>query len=819
MLRNLVIENFGSYQGFSGLDEKNNFKKMNIIYGANYSGKTTLSRIFALLKNKDDPENYLNPSFNLIFDDEEINSSNFKCNSKELLVFNKDFINENLSFLVFNDYGSGSIKSFDAVVIGKDQIAINSRIDDLLYNREFFDNIEVNVNHILDLIVKDRGDVEAGLVNLKKEINNKLTEKARELEASGLKNKARTYRKPNLESDISEILNKNSILKKTLTEEEISRKIKDMNVSEKPSINFISKENDIKTTIDNHILSSVEKLKEIVEKTPIKELDGFFKDWSIAGYHLHKEHNKDYCQFCGGDLRESILAEYEKYINRKEETLKRDINDLISKQHNIAKALQSQIDLFVDPNAYFYDSFKVKYETSLEHLKSKAFEFLEGLSILDEKFKEKLEDTTLKVIFDSVALEKNARELIESYIKVVSICNENDRFSRNLTIEQSSLKLEILEQRIIEFLIEFEWNVKQKNIKDFEMMIEEFSYPELCNTDRIYEIKNIKINIDREIKKLNAQKSTQLAASELVNKFLNNFFGHESLSLIPLDEEGDQEKFKIIRNGYDAFNLSEGEITLVAFCYFIALIYNLKNLDKLKDNIIYIDDPISSLDSNNIFYIYSLIENVICKGHSYKQLFISTHNLEFFKYLRKLSIPEKKTVIKSCSDSLCTSTKKNKSEDLSFYFVRKVNNVSELTVLPNYLRKYNTEFNYLFSQIWNCAHGSSNLSPDQIYNFSNNMRKFFEVYNYFKYPTDYNKAAFREKFFDAENHLNHFKLVDRIANEYSHAEEIFDRTMRPITSQEMIDASQFILRQLKANDETQYDALVQSIKDLRDEVD
>ncbi|MDH1700097.1 AAA family ATPase, partial [Acinetobacter johnsonii] len=110
------------------------------------------------------------------------------------------------------------------------------------------------------------------------------------------------------------------------------------------------------------------------------------------------------------------------------------------------------------------------------------------------------------------------------------------------------------------------------------------------------------------------------------------------------------------------------------------------------------------------------------------------------------------------------STKKNDNEDLSFYLINKENNISKLDVLPNYLRKYNTEFNYLFSQIWNCAHAATELGPDQIYNFSNNMRKFFEVYTYFKYPSDQDKSVFREKFFDSENNLNHFKLVDRIAN-------------------------------------------------------
>lgn len=58
--------------------------------------------------------------------------------------------------------------------------------------------------------------------------------------------------------------------------------------------------------------------------------------------------------------------------------------------------------------------------------------------------------------------------------------------------------------------------------------------------------------------------------------------------------------------------------------------------------------------------------------------------------------------------------------------------------------------------------------------------------------------------------------MDRIVNEYSHAEEIFDRTMRPISSQEMIEVSKFILERLGLNDEVQFNALVQSTRDQRE---
>ena len=165
-LKNIEIENFGSYQNFNGLAEKNYFKKMNIIYGANYSGKTTLSRIFALLKNKNDPENYLNPIFKTVFENEIIDSSNYKENSKELLVFNKDFINENLSFLVFNNHETGSIKSFDAVVVGQDQILINNKINELNSSSEILEVTKEGIKIILDQIDKDKNKIHEEKIKL-----------------------------------------------------------------------------------------------------------------------------------------------------------------------------------------------------------------------------------------------------------------------------------------------------------------------------------------------------------------------------------------------------------------------------------------------------------------------------------------------------------------------------------------------------------------------------------------------------------------------------------------------------------------------------
>ncbi|RAY62996.1 AAA family ATPase, partial [Enterobacter kobei] len=95
-----------------------------------------------------------------------------------------------------------------------------------------------------------------------------------------------------------------------------------------------------------------------------------------------------------------------------------------------------------------------------------------------------------------------------------------------------------------------------------------------------------------------------------VNEYLNNFFGHRFLSLEALKEQTDdtnrtQIRFEVMRDGKKAYHLSEGECSLLAFCYFLAKLDDIETRDSKP--IIWIDDPISSLDGNHIFFIYSLL--------------------------------------------------------------------------------------------------------------------------------------------------------------------------------------------------------------------
>ena len=81
--------------------------------------------------------------------------------------------------------------------------------------------------------------------------------------------------------------------------------------------------------------------------------------------------------------------------------------------------------------------------------------------------------------------------------------------------------------------------------------------------------------------------------------------------------------------------------------------------------------------------MFNLIETVIAKDQKYEQLFISTHNLDFLKYIKRLTVP--------------------KGDNQVNYFVvekRKMNTEYRcfLIKMPPFLRDYVTEYNFLFAE-------------------------------------------------------------------------------------------------------------------------
>ena len=152
----------------------------------------------------------------------------------------------------------------------------------------------------------------------------------------------------------------------------------------------------------------------------------------------------------------------------------------------------------------------------------------------------------------------------------------------------------------------------------------------------------------REQTELLSKLKSIVKGQENLNGFIQLFLNRKDISV----EVAENDFFILKRGSNIAKNLSDGEKTAIAFSYFMVTLKSLLEENKLQDTIVFIDDPISSLDANHIAQISSLINSFFFKKDEnekivqcFKQLFISTHNFEFYSFLRDANnIKRKKKV-------------------------------------------------------------------------------------------------------------------------------------------------------------------------------
>ena len=96
-----TVTNFGVFKDFkwNRNGSLQDFNDKNIIYGWNYSGKTTLSRIFQCIHNSVIHQDYSDAELEVeVTVGDMITHENIVENELECMIFNSDFIRENLNW-------------------------------------------------------------------------------------------------------------------------------------------------------------------------------------------------------------------------------------------------------------------------------------------------------------------------------------------------------------------------------------------------------------------------------------------------------------------------------------------------------------------------------------------------------------------------------------------------------------------------------------------------------------------------------------------------------------------------------------------------
>lgn len=619
MIQSICIKNVATYNNTDGV-HIDTFKKINFIYGANGSGKTTISNFLK------QPENSEFSDCSITWKDDIQLST---------LVYNKKFREEN--------FGQGVTPG--VFTLGK---ATNEEISEI-------NKLQEELNKIKEGGVEKKNT----LVSLKK---------------------SKTELEKNFYSQCwDEILKKNEFLFKEAfkgfmgSKKAFAEKILHEFHSNKRFINNLDELKGKAQTIFGESLQKIDEIKIIdldelitIESDPvwskkiigksdvqIGELISYLNinDWVNEGRQFLRN-DSNVCPFCQKNtINEAFREELENYFD---ESYKLDLSNIKNLSNQYIYKLEQLIFLLREIE---------RSETESKNKKLDINSFKYNVDILDQK------NILNKEILNKKIKEPSRSLDLTSIIGQLSAIKELI-YSANIGIKSHNILVENFQSERNN-LIEDIWRFLVDNNKDFinKFISENIKYDKGIEALNVIleNYRNSYRSIDGKIKDKNKKFTNIQSSIDEINKILE-FYGFSNFKIVPYDDK----YYRIQReNGDNAANtLSEGEVTFITFLYFFQLTKGGISPEKAnEDRILVIDDPISSLDSTILFIVSSLLKEIIKevknKPSIIKQIIILTHNVYFHK---EVSFVDGRTKFPS---------------ETTFWILRKYNNSTEIIFYKN----------------------------------------------------------------------------------------------------------------------------------------
>ncbi len=292
------LKDFGLFRNFTG-DASSGvpaFKRYNLLYGWNYSGKTTFSRVFQALEKKSLPKDYTEASFKISFDNGTKLNSSILSSPPTVRVFNRDFVNANFR----------EEHTVPAVfIVGEESAALKARLIQLQERRSRIDGIGE--------------DFEIGWTAGKEELDKLGTDRARDIgEMLGDRN----FRRPKLQQRIEEV--RQAPASHLLDDEAIKAKLATLHSGDDfaavsgisslfPDLGEMAQE-------VNRLLSLMASNRAIENLKRDTDLES----WVLKGLKLHKD--ASICEFCKSPLSDKRVDELRGHFSEAYESLMQDLD-------------------------------------------------------------------------------------------------------------------------------------------------------------------------------------------------------------------------------------------------------------------------------------------------------------------------------------------------------------------------------------------------------------------------------------------------------------------------------------------------------------
>jgi len=584
MIESITISNVATFA--ASPEALNGLSQFNFLFGSNGTGKTTISRVIA------DETKF--PTCNVAW----------KAGTKlQPLVYNRDFVERNFNQSselkgVFT-LGEKQVDTLTKIATAKGELdALTTKIENLTQSLQGADG---------------KGGKKGELATLEAGLKDKCWAQKQKHDAKlqggfeGFRNSSERFKSKVLQEQAS-----NSATLLTLAElEKKAESVFGPTPTTEALISAVDT-NKLLAHETNPILKKRVIGKEDVDiAAMIKKLGN--SDWIREGRAFY-DVNEGTCPFCQQSTSEAFAQSLSEYFDETFVTDSKAIDDLATNYDTEAARIQQQLALFIASPSKFLDVEKLKAEKEL--LDARIALNNQRLTGKKKEASQVVELESLSNVFAAIkALIDTANTQVAAHNKMVA----------NLATERTTLTAQVWK-----FILE----ALKADLTAFKTAKDGLDKAISAMTTQITSATTDKAKKAAEIRELEKQTTSIQPTIEGINSLLSSF-GFQGFKLA---KAASGSSYKLVRSdGSDAkATLSEGEKTFVTFLYFYHL---LKGSDSdsgmTTDRIVVFDDPVSSLDSDILFIVGSLIKGLFDEvragtGHI-KQIFVLTHNVYFHK--------------------------------------------------------------------------------------------------------------------------------------------------------------------------------------------
>jgi wobble nucleotide-excising tRNase len=530
----LTIEKFGVFNDFNWNRDSNlqDFKEKNIIYGWNYSGKTTLSRIFCSLRDKTIHTDYPEAKFKLRLENsQDFDSENLDTYDKTVFIFNKEYIDSKLTWDSRTELGEPI--AFD--------VGENTTI------RSEIEKLEEKIDY-----AKVRKTATQQPINTFNEFETwRFREESKAIRLI-ISNNTIPFDKGHFKTSLNSI-SKDNIDSFIISE---NKEIKVLKVLSNSTNNFLEfDELKIELKLNNFKNAVSALLKEEPAKDVVIDILEKNKDlygWVKEG--LGFEENSETCSFCGNQVETNRITTLNNYFSN----ASKDLRDRISAIRNSISseiALINSIEIPKSKND-FTEKVRETIENKINSYKSIKSNYISELNHLLSELTRK-EDGNIFNVITLIETEYDLKEFEDWFSEVNEVIKSHNSLIANFETERDSAREKLKNHLIADFLKNENYFGKKEKSQNAQ------------NWQKLYDNYITKKEVIKQ-EKLDSLKTITKGKDEL-NKFIQKFLNRNDIKI----DVTEDDKFILLRKTRPARNLSEGEKTAIAFSYFLVQLESL----------------------------------------------------------------------------------------------------------------------------------------------------------------------------------------------------------------------------------------------------